>query len=157
MHYVVDGYNVIRKTPFLDHEKLRDAREALLRFIDTYHPQGSSANKITVVFDARESPCNLTYQCDSRVVFTKGESADDYITSFVDKARNSRTVRIVTDDRQLALDCRSRGAEVVSVRDFIEVPRKKMRARQKKTEGFFELPYAERIKINEELGRLWLK
>ena len=157
MHYIVDGYNVIRKTPFLDHEKLKDAREALLRFIDTYHPQGSPTNKITVVFDAQNSNAHFSYKGEVAVVFSRNESADDCITSLVDQSRNARNVRVVSDDRELVLNCRSRGAEAVSVRDFIETPRKKMRASQKKAEGFFELPYSERIKINEELGKLWLK
>lgn len=156
LHFIVDGYNVIRKTPSLDHEKLADARQALLAFIDVHRPQGSASNKITVVFDSKESFSAFQYVSEARVVFTKGESADDYIISFVEKSSNAPTIMVVSDDKELIRCCRSRGAHPVSVNEFMASAKKMTHAKQKKTEGFFELPYMERKKINEELAKLWL-
>ena len=157
LHYIIDGYNVIHKTPFLDHEKLKDAREALLRFIDKYRPQGSPKNKITVVFDGKDNFLNFPSQFDTHIVFTKGESADDYIKSFVDRSRNPKNLRIVSNDKDLVLYCRSAGSSIISVDIFIKSCCNKKNLRKRKTEGFFELTFLERKKINEELSKIWLK
>lgn len=150
---------MIHRTPFLDHEKLKDAREALLNFVDTHRPHGSTNNTMTIVFDAkaRNSFLNFHYQGDSRVVFTRGESADDHITSLVEKSRNAQNVRVVSDDKELIFNCRSRGARGVSVEEFLKASRKKKLTKQRKAAGFLELSYSERRKINEELGKIWLK
>lgn len=157
MHYIIDGYNVIKKTLFLDHRKLRHARDALLKFIDICRPQGSHNNKITVVFDGRDGFFNFKHSCESNVIFTKNESADDCIKSLVDKATNSKTIRIVSDDKDIIFYCRCRGADIISVRDFIEKGCRKLNESKNKAEDFSELSINERKKINEELRKVWLE
>ncbi|MFH1621991.1 MAG: NYN domain-containing protein [Candidatus Omnitrophota bacterium] len=157
LHFIVDGYNVINKVPFLNRKKLRDARDALLSFIYINRPHGSINNKITVVFDGKEDVLNFKSNYDFPVVFAKKESADDHIKQIVENAPNPKTIIIVSDDKDIMLFCRSQGARILSVNDFIKKPNKKTKTTKDLDKDFFELSYLERKKINEELSKIWLK
>lgn len=157
MHYIVDGYNVIRKTPFLDHEKLKDARAALLEFIEIYRPHGSANNTITVVFDGREGYVDAHVCQNSSVIFSRGQSADELIVALVERSANPRSVRVISDDKELTGRCRVRGAQSIAVKSFVDSPRKKIALKQHKADGSEKLTYVERRTINEEMRKIWLK
>ena len=51
LHYLLDGYNILKQIPALNDLPLEDGRRGLLRWIETQRPQGSVNNTLTVVFD----------------------------------------------------------------------------------------------------------
>ncbi|MDD5005459.1 MAG: NYN domain-containing protein [Candidatus Omnitrophica bacterium] len=157
LHYIVDGYNVIKRTGFLNHKKLRDARNALLGFIDKYRPHGSYKNKITVVFDGRDDVFGFRNNHDFGVIFSKNESADNLIKSLVDKTSNPRNIIVVSDDKEIIFHCRSQGAEILTTDDFVRKAYKKTDTAKTNNTEFSELSFAERKKINDELSQIWLK
>ena len=157
VHYIIDGYNVINKISFLNCRKLRDSRDALLKFIDLRHPQGSRSNKITVVFDGRDGVFNFNCNYGSSIVFTKNTSADDYIKSFVEQSGNPKNIVVVSDDKDIMFYCRSKGAMIMAVIDFIKKGYKTSNTSKQKDGDFSEISYLERKKINDELSRIWLK
>lgn len=156
LHYIVDGYNVIKKTPFLNHKKLKDARDALLDFIYKNRPQGSQVNQITVVFDGRDDVFNFKQKHDLPVLFTRSESADDLIKSMIDKAVNTKNIVVVSEDKDIKLYCRSRGARIFSVDDFLNKARKNQNKSKVSDADSREISFLEKNKINEELIKLWL-
>ncbi len=51
LHYLLDGYNILKQIPAFRDLPLEDGRRGLLRWIDHSRPQGSVNNQVTVVFD----------------------------------------------------------------------------------------------------------
>ena len=119
VHYIIDGYNVIKQVTFLTGKKLKTGREGLLRLIETYKPQGSSRNEVTVVFDGRAEISSLHPQTSVGVIFSKGESADEKIKKMVEKSSNPRRIVVVSDDKQITYYCRAHGAKIKSVQEFL--------------------------------------
>lgn len=103
-----------------DRATLEDGREALVRFIRDRRPHGSGRNSVTVVFDGKEDVYCSGNQAWTGVgvFFTRGMSADDHIRMCVEEAADPRGIICVTDDRELALACRHRGAVTWSVAQF---------------------------------------
>jgi predicted RNA-binding protein with PIN domain len=157
LHYIVDGYNVIKKTPFLNHKKLKDARDALLSFIYKHRPHGSYNNQITVVFDGRDDVLNFAHGYDFGIIFTRNESADDRIKLLAEKSENIKNVVVVTDDKDIKFYCSSRGARVFQVTEFIKKAYSKVKPNKTTDIESIELSGFERKKINDELGKIWLK
>ena len=58
VHYLLDGYNIIKQTPGLNQGSLEAQRNALLAWIEIGQPQGSLQNTVTVVFDGKDSRGN---------------------------------------------------------------------------------------------------
>ncbi|MFH0940861.1 MAG: NYN domain-containing protein [Candidatus Omnitrophota bacterium] len=161
--YIVDGYNLIKRTPRFDHDELRLARTELFSYLECYRPHGSLKNKLVVVFDSK-GDC-FAYRelaCSFEVVFTRGETADEKIKSIVSQDSQPKEIVVVTDDKQLRLAVRSCGAKVLACSEFL----KKGRSPQVKQAKFFNarefdgkgtLNIVQKEKITEELGRIWLK
>jgi len=151
LHYLIDGYNVIRQMSFLSGKTLRGEREGLIRFIEEKKPQGK--NKVTIVFDGQKG-VSLPSLTNSKigVIFTKGVSADDKIKKMVEKGKGKQMV-VVSDDKGIKFYVRSLGAKVLSVKEFIEkgLPKKERVFPEEKN-----LPPRPR-EITKELERLWLK
>ena len=53
LHYLLDGYNIIKQSPRLGPKRLEDGRAGLIAFIEMRQPQGSRNNMVTVVFDGQ--------------------------------------------------------------------------------------------------------
>lgn len=157
LHYIIDGYNVINKVNLLKDKKLKDARDILLNFIDKYRLQGSSVNKVTVVFDGKAGVSDFRHNFNIEVIFTKNGSADDYIKLLVSKAADPKNIRVVTDDNDIKFSCRSYGAEILSVGEFTKKLSTKISLSKIKNIDFSDVSFLERKKINDELSRIWLK
>lgn len=156
LHYIVDGYNVIKKTTFLNHKKLRDARDALLDYIYIHRPHGSHNNQITVIFDGRDDVFNYRQNYSFGIFFTRNESADDRIKAMIEKAPNAKTIVVVSEDKDIKLYCRARGARIFSVSDFLKKGQSKIRKSNVQRLDASEIPVSERKKINDELSKVWL-
>lgn len=105
LHLIIDGYNLIRQSPFLqemDARELELGREALLGILATYR-QSRPQHKITVVFDGWERG-DWKESRDRRagmvIVYSRrGERADEVIKRLLAQER-SRAV-VVSSDREL--------------------------------------------------------
>ncbi|MEK7083873.1 MAG: NYN domain-containing protein, partial [Patescibacteria group bacterium] len=107
---MIDGYNLIKRTPAFASKSLKDGRQALIAFIERQRPQGSARNQVTVVFDGKPGMCGFPVVGEVGVVFTEYETADDLIKYRVEEARNKKEIVVVTDDKQLLLYVRGLGA-----------------------------------------------
>ncbi|WP_337287811.1 NYN domain-containing protein [Candidatus Methylomirabilis sp.] len=123
MWIVIDGYNLIRRSPrlsLLDRRDMEEGREALLTALAAY--RRLKGHRITVIFDGWErggisEQVKLT--AGLQVVFSRrGERADQAILRCVEKAPSGAIV--VTSDRALANEVARTGALVLSTEEFHE-------------------------------------
>ena len=158
LHYIIDGYNVVKQVSFLTDKKLRSGREGLVRFIERYKPQGSKRNQVSIVFDGQADVSSPSMKTDIRVIFSSNESADDVIKRMIEKASDPGQYVVVSDDKAVAFYCRSIGAKWLKVKDFIantglkKTPRKKSSYKQEPK----DLPGDVADKITEDLKKLWV-
>lgn len=159
LHYIIDGYNVVKQvTPWRD-MVLSQAREAFLKFLSLNRMMGKGNNKITVIFDGREDIFSLSIYSDVypgiRVIFSSGVCADEAIIKTLKNSLRPKDVVLVSDDRSLRLSSRAYGAQLMSVKEFL--------ARRNKDEiavvndGCVKLSILQEKEINEELRKIWLK
>ncbi|HWQ70659.1 MAG TPA: NYN domain-containing protein [Patescibacteria group bacterium] len=123
MWIVIDGYNLIRRSPqfsLLDRRDMEEGREALLTTLAAY--RRIKGHRITVVFDGWERGGmseQVKLAAGLQVVFTRrGEQADQAILRFVEKAPSGAVV--VTSDRALADGVTRTGAVTLSAEEFHE-------------------------------------
>ena len=152
--------------------KLEDRRRRLIRFIEQYTPQGSPNNRVTVVFDGDLEVFGGMTSSSVKVLFSRGESADDKIKRIVAQAQNSKNIIVVSDDRDIQYAVRALGAKVSGVRMFLDKTKvfgKQTRAEHKSSgkpkkgsakrssEGSRKyIPKSEESKITSEFGKIWL-
>lgn len=118
MRIVVDGYNLIRRSPelsALERQDLELGREGLLGLLTPY--QRLKGHRITVVFDGREGGSPIQHQ-ERRggltVIFSRrGESADEVI-----KQLSGPGTVVVTSDRELATASERAGAIALEAEAF---------------------------------------
>jgi predicted RNA-binding protein with PIN domain len=155
----------MKKIPDLSQRRLEDGRAGLIRFIRERRPQGSDRNSITVVFDGQEDVVGAVEPLnDVRVVFSRGMSADDHIREGVEHASDPQNIICVTDDRELALACRHRGARIWSVDEFVSkgykeettAARRSQDKRRREGDGKAISQTVAR-KIDQELEALWVR
>jgi len=121
VHLVIDGYNLIRRSPVLrreDEVALELARESLLERLRRYKKIRS--HRITVVFDGASAggrPPGPGQEKGIRVIFSgRNETADTVIKRLSEKEPGKLTV--VTSDRDLGRYVASCGAVVVDTEEF---------------------------------------
>jgi predicted RNA-binding protein with PIN domain len=157
-HLLIDGYNLTHKIQQLSAPTLEASRAALVRFIETHRPQGSVRNDVTVVFDGSEDVCGGALHGQTRVLFSKGESADDLIKRLVTDAVRPADMVVVTDDRGLAHYVAALGAQVWSVDVFVAQAKKKDAPRRtsERAGDLKTISYAFETRVNRELSERWL-
>jgi predicted RNA-binding protein with PIN domain len=123
MWIVVDGYNLIRRSPklaSLDRRDLKEGRDALLGVLAAY--RRLKGHRTTVVFDGWErggAGEQATQVAGVRVIFSRrGDRADQAILRLVEKAPAGAVV--VTSDRALAEAAGRLGAIALSAEEFEE-------------------------------------
>lgn len=142
---------------------LEEGRGLLLAWLNASAPQGSSRNAVTVVFDGNAEHFSAPATGAAKVVFTRGESADDYIKRVVERSADKKKFVVVSDDKGIKLYVRALGAGVLSVREFAAGLFKSAGAKTDTSKGgrrgdggkYVSLTQAQ--KINKELEKLWLK
>lgn len=117
MHFVIDGYNVIRRTPDLATREaehgLAAGREALCNMLANAAQR--SRDRFTVVFDGERGGSRSVAGAGVEVVFSSSRrSADGVILG-----RARADVAIVSDDAEVTEGARRAGARSVSTRDFV--------------------------------------
>ena len=153
LHYLLDGYNILKQMAAFRELPLEEGRKAFLRWIDDQHPQGSANNTVTVVFDGHPDYFGTMQQGDIRVIFSEGCSADDTIKRMVDEDRNLKNCVVVSDDKDVFLYARSQGARAVKVAAFIAKP---AAPHGRVESGGKYISLSRQEKINQELKRKWL-
>jgi len=154
-HYLIDGYNVVRHPAFSGSGN--DERNALLSCIVNRRLCGSINNRVEVFFDGNppsfgwQSPYSAVH-----VVFSGDHSADDEIISRVASSARPRSFCVVSADGRIVSAARACGAQIMDPADFLTAGPKKGPHNREKEEQRPVTP-VQRERINEELGRLWLK
>jgi predicted RNA-binding protein with PIN domain len=151
LHFVVDGYNVIRYTDRFAAGLLRDQRDALLGFIENAYFRGSAPHRVTVVFDGRSEATSPAWGGNVRVVFSRGVEADAVIKARVDEMADPSQAVVVTDDRAIQRWVRGAGARVMSAAEFLRAG-SPASSRPPRSGG---MSPSETDAVNEELKRLW--
>lgn len=153
----------MNQIPSLAQRSLEDKRGALVTLIETYKPQGSARNSVTIVFDGKAGYWSESRSSIVQVVFSVDESADDKIKRLVSEAENTRRIVVVTDDREIKYYVRGLGAEVLSVGVFLEKLRpkadklKKDHIKNGVRESAKVISKTLEFSINSEMEEIWLK
>src|SRR4051794_11164522 len=115
--YLIDGYNLLFALPQLPAGSWQEKRTRLLIFLQEKRPQGK--NPATIVFDSREGLGDQAELGDLRVVFTAGETADDWISAKVRQTVNPQALVVVSNDLGIRTLVRGTGARFVTATDFL--------------------------------------
>jgi predicted RNA-binding protein with PIN domain len=160
LHFLLDGYNIIKQTSDLNRGTLEQQREALLNWINVHRPQGSDKNGVTVIFDGKEEFFGShTTTSPIKVVFSRGQSADDVIKKMAESYSRKNNLVVVSDDKDIKLYVRALGARVLSVKEFAGTSSKKSGAQKKQASASHSkyISLTDQAKINKEFERIWIK
>lgn len=160
--FIVDGYNVLKRSVLFKNRTLQEARAAFISYVDRYRLWGSLRNKIVVVFDGSRDVVGIRQAYPFEVIFTSDETADEKICRLVAAKALPKNVVVVTDDKGLIRLVRPYGVKIMSTQDFL--------GKSKLTVGFKrgrpsslqediaepDLNIVEKEKITEELKKIWL-
>jgi len=163
LHYILDGYNIIKQNEALSLLKLEAGRDALAALLASQRPQGSSNNKVTVVYDGVAGLySDIRISGGIKTLFSQSGSADDKIKQVVDRAHRKNGIVVVSDDRSLRYYVRALGAQVLGVKAFLsqavpavgKAPRGRIPARKARTGKY--IPKTLESAINKEMHQVWL-
>jgi len=120
LELLIDGYNVIKQSPYLsqfDAVDLEEGRRALIERLAAY--RRIRGHKISVVFDAWGSPHVYRQDRSHRgvtIIFTRhGETADEWIKR---RLRDIGAGIVVTSDREIREYAHQMGIVTIISRDF---------------------------------------
>lgn len=162
LHFILDGYNLIKKTPALLRFRLKEGREALVRLIEKESLKGSERNQMTIVFDGQAGVWGGDAGTKIKSVFTSDESADDRIKKIVEEAKDRKNIVVVTDDREIRFYIRALGARPLSVAEFLgkvkdhqdtTYPEKAARPRGERK----QISSTQEYNITSEFEKIWLQ
>lgn len=163
LHFILDGYNLIKQDTRLAFLRLEAGRLALLKQIQAKDLRGSPKNCVTVVFDGQIAATQESFSCGIKVVYTSAETADDWIKRFVEDSPAPKNIVVVTDDKDIRHFVRACGAAILGSREFLEGRRLSRRQadtaqklKQTQTDKK-EISSALEQKITSEMSRVWLK
>ena len=128
----------------------RAKREFLLNFLKKHRPQGHNA--ATVVFDSREGSGNKSVEGGIAVIYTAGETADDWISYTVREATNPRLFVVVSNDKGIQNLIRGTGAKFLSADQFLKTSSKP----RPHKDPISDTPPRAAEEITDELKKRWL-
>lgn len=120
MHLVIDGYNLIRRSPELTRAEARgQGREALTAALKLYRQ--AKKHRVTVVLDGGANPLGERGSLNGVPLVYSGvdRTADDVIAALA--AEHGDGVTVITDDQELAGRCEAHGAPVVGSGEFGDI------------------------------------
>jgi predicted RNA-binding protein with PIN domain len=149
--------------PASNRHALEDLRRELVVFLETKRPQGSSRNKVTIVFDGRMDVSSPKELSTIDVIFSRNETADEKICRMVSSAANKRNIVVVTNDRDIQYAVRAMGAKVIGVSEFLRktvpsAPMDDMKTKlsAKKTAAK-NISKTLEFEITSEFSKIWLE
>jgi predicted RNA-binding protein with PIN domain len=121
MSYLIDGNNLIGRTPGLD-LAAPDARLQLLRRLASFrHLPRQRPRRLTVVFDGAPEPNfphGSSYQ-GVRILYPQPDAnADALIKQMVERQKDKRALTVVTSDRALYNHVRACGIQALTCEQF---------------------------------------
>ncbi len=139
-----------------------EQRQQLVRFIEEERPQGSSSNDVTLVFDGRVGMGGPPRMSGTKAIFSQDRSADEIIKDIVNKARNKKNIIVVTDDRDVRYAVKAEGAQVLSVKDFLNKPGRGVRKSSElkasaKSNESKNISKVLESQITSEMAEIWVK
>ena len=149
--YVIDAFNLIHSVPELSDSST--PRSDLLAFLKSAKLEGSSTNRVVVVFDgypAEGADRERLYE----VIFSKNRTADDAIRDYLDKSEHPRQAVVVSDDREVRDFARARGARPMKNEEFLQRRPKRAKSARREEDGIDD---ASRERITQELENIWVK
>lgn len=158
LHFIIDGYNLIKQTPGLNKSSLELSRASLIQFIKISRPQGSQNNRVTVVFDGQANACISwpAYQDSGvRIIFSQGMSADEKIKELVESADDPKNIVVVTNDRDIQSCVGRLQARIKTVQEFTNIF--KALPPGNSPENRPKLSAESALRITEEMKKLWVK
>jgi hypothetical protein len=155
LHFIIDGYNLVKHRCFISPPGIHDRRFALIQFLRINKPCGSQKNKVTVIFDGYSNDSSLS-GLEFEVIFSCEDSADERIKKMIEIDPLPKSLVVISDDRQIRDFSRLCGVASLGIEEFLNPPSKKSGSRKADQEKT-PLSYSAAHKINEELKRLWLK
>jgi predicted RNA-binding protein with PIN domain len=123
IHIIIDGYNLIRRSPELaglDRQDLQSGRDGLVDMLAAY--KKLKPHKITVVFDGTAEPSLYGSRDRAKGIAIRyshgGESADDVIRRMA--RRDKAKALVVSSDREVMTAAEAAGAMVMDSAAFEE-------------------------------------
>ncbi|HSV43675.1 MAG TPA: NYN domain-containing protein [Candidatus Bathyarchaeia archaeon] len=162
LQYILDGYNIIHGVEFSAGRSLEESRAVLLGLIRRRQLAGSSRNQVMVVFDGKNDVWGEPHGGPEKIIFTSGETADDYIKRSVQEAQQPYEIIVVTNDGELGCYVRKLGARLMSVEDFLMKGRGGAKTggqiadRKKSPDGVKNITHMMERNINAELEDIWI-
>lgn len=125
MHYILDGYNIIHKTPEFERllcRSLLHARSALLAVCKSVLQSRGDVAKITVVFDGKSDVFGGDAGSGNLEVLysATGEDADDAIIQYLRQKSLTKPV-VVSDDNYVCNNARAFKVPSIKVAAFLEL------------------------------------
>ena len=164
LHYLIDGYNLVKSTPVFNDRSLADGRDALITWLTSVRPQGSANNRVTVVFDGRSDVFGDPSRGEIQVIFTQDTSADDRIRDMVEQHPRVKDVIVVSNDKDITIYSRALGAKIVSIEEFTKSlkgkrskPVSSKPSTVKPAQPGKYISHAQEDAINKEFRKLWTK
>ncbi|MFH2068856.1 MAG: NYN domain-containing protein [Candidatus Omnitrophota bacterium] len=172
MHWLIDGYNLIRQVDFLqaeEHKGLAYGREALLKFLAEFSRRRiKGKSRITVVFDGPKIepiPARFRMESDNssssfppapagiKTVFSRGTTADQIIEELITESSNPADITVVSADGEVKRFARRHRCATLDPAGFLE----KIFAPDKTPKTKHSLHPDRRNQIESELRKHWIK
>jgi hypothetical protein len=173
MHWIIDGYNLIRQVDFLQAEEskgLAAGREALQKFLAEFSRRWvKGKGRVTVVFDGpaveptsahfRASPSGGYFPLFSpapagiETVFSRGTTADQVIEELITESSNPADITVVSADGEIKRFAKKHRCAVLDPAGFLE----KAFSRDKTQKTKPSLHPDRQRQIESELRKHWLK
>ena len=171
MHWLIDGYNLIRQVDFLqaeEHKGLADGREALLKFLAEFSRRWvKGKSRITVVFDGPKvepgahyrtkfdgySPSPQPTPAGIKTVFSRGTTADQVIEELITESSNHADITVVSADGEIKRFAKRHRCATLDPAGFLE----KSFSSDKTQKTKYSLPPDRQRQIESELRKIWLE
>ncbi|MCX5642435.1 MAG: NYN domain-containing protein [Candidatus Omnitrophica bacterium] len=169
MHWLIDGYNLIRQVDFLqseEHKGLANGREALLKFLAEFSRRWvTGKSRITVVFDgpkAEPFPAHFRTQSNGypapspvpagiKTVFSRGTTADQVMEELITESSNPADITVVSADGEVKRFAKRHRCATLDPAGFIE----KAFSPDKTQKSKYSLPPDRQRQIESELRKIW--
>lgn len=172
MHWLIDGYNLIRQVDFLqaeEHKGLAKGREALLKFLAEFARRWlKGKSKITVVFDGPKTepvPARFKANPDGyhpsfppnpvgiKTVFSRGTTADQVIKELITESSNPGEITVVSADGEVKRFAKRHRCATLDPAGFVEKAFSPDRTQKTK----YSLHPDRQRQIESELREYWIE
>jgi predicted RNA-binding protein with PIN domain len=147
-HFLVDGYNLLYALKVMPPGPWPDKRRAVITLLKTERPQGNNA--VTVVFDSREGLGDRFQDQSVAVVYTSGETADEWIGAKVRRSSNPRNLIVISNDLGIRTLVQGTGARFMRATEFLKKCREDAHPKLPAEETFPDSA------ITDEFKKKWL-